>query len=480
MEVSPSMSDLFYHHQQQQQQQQHQQQAQMAAAYLERMAFPFGYPQYPIYPSFRGDDYGRRRGVLPLVRFDPMNGDFPPEARPRSGSLGSTASSLRDGPSPSFDSVTGGSGSIDSVSSRDSPFSFTSSSPSPSPLSPPTPGPSSTDGGSKLRRVLLGTLSSPYSVLCRRVCPSPRDAGAEPNCTTPPTQRKRKYDSVQTTPMDLSCKRPCSGRPANRPCSDDEPRKTASPAARTSTEDAGHPSILKAILCGRHADADRRVGGVGAVPSTTTTTNSAMSSAGRHSPCCPAAATATANSCSSTNALPVTLAKKNLLPVSARVLDWLLRTVRFARALPQFARLSHHDKVALLLNSWSRVLLLYMAETDFEFAVTAVPCGCTGGGGGDASAPSPAPPTPPEGASVDGEVPTMNSVEGIQRFIRKCQALNLDSTEYEYMRMATIFHRGKTSFLCDVTIRFVFIFSLHPSILLSLSPCTQKLSIQFY
>ncbi|KAI0214214.1 hypothetical protein LSAT2_000689, partial [Lamellibrachia satsuma] len=115
-----------------------------------------------------------------------------------------------------------------------------------------------------------------------------------------------------------------------------------------------------------------------------------------------------------------------LLPVSARVLDWLLRTVRFARALPQFANLSHHDKVALLLNSWPRVLLLYMAETDFEFAVTTVPSG----------------PTTVEGASGDSEVPTMNSVEGIQRFIRKCQALNLDSTEYEYMRIATLFHRG--------------------------------------
>lgn len=437
MEVSPSMSDLFYHHQQQQQQQQ-QQQARMASVYLERMSFPYGYPQYPIYPSFRGDDYGRRRAVLPLVRFDPMNTDFPMEARPRSGSLGSTASSLRDGPSPSFDSVTGGSGSSDSVSSRDSPFSFTSSSPSPSPLSPPTPG-SASDGGSKLRRVLMGTLSSPYSVLCRRVCPSPRDVVAERNSTTPPAQRKRKYDSVQTTPMDLSCKRSCSDPRATRPCSgyDTGPRMTPSPA-RTSMEDAGHPSILKAILCGRHAEVDRRVGNGGASPSTTgtTTTHSAMSPTGGRSPC---PATTTANSCST--ALPVTLAKKNLLPVSARVLDWLLRTVRFARALPQFASLSHHDKVALLLNSWPRVLLLYMAETDFEFAVTAVPCVGIGGGG-NASAFSPAPATPLESANVDGEVPTMNSVEGIQRFIRKCQALNLDSTEYEYMRVATIFHRG--------------------------------------
>lgn len=432
------MSDIFYHQQQQQ--------ARMASAYLEHMTFPFGYPQYPMYPSYREDDYGRRRAVVvpPPARFDPMSVDFPMEARPRSGSLGSTGSSLRDGHSPSFDSMTGGSGGSsvgDSVSSRDSPFSFTSSSPSPSPLSPPTPAPAS-DGGSKLRRVLMGTLSSPYSVLFRRVCPSPRDAVVDTNSVTP---RKRKYDSMQTTPMDLSCKRP--GTPAI-PCSSHNvgPRNTSTPP---STEDAGHPSILKAILCGRHADADRRISSgaaaaIDATSTTTTATHSAMTPTGRPSPC-PAAI---ANSCSTaaSTALPVTLAKKNLLPVSARVLDWLLRTVRFARALPQFANLSHHDKVALLLNSWPRVLLLYMAETDFEFAVTTVPSGLTGGG----DTRSPVPPTTVEGASGDSEVPTMNSVEGIQRFIRKCQALNLDSTEYEYMRIATLFHRGETTFLCRI------------------------------
>ena len=447
MEVSPSMSNMFYHHQQQQQR--------LASAYLERMAFPLGYPQYPMYPSYRADDYDRRPAMV-SSRFDRLGVDYPVEApRPRSGSLGSTGSSLRDGYSPSFDSVTGANSVSDSVSSRDSPFSFTSSSPSPSPLLPPTPASDS----SKLRRVLMGTLSSPYSVLFRRECPSPRDAVVDHHLVTPPSQRKRKYDSIQTTPMDLSCKKACTS-PSRWQCSTRSVALRVTPATTSVTpvEDAGHPSILKAILCGHHADVDRLVNSDAATSTTTittsSTTHSAMTPAGRNSPC----RTANANSCSTASAtLPVTLAKKNLLPVSARVLDWLLRIVRFARALPQFATLSHHDKVTLLLNSWPRILLLYMAETDFEFAVTVAPCG---GATGDKSNTSlSATPMSMDASSVECRIPTMSSVEDIQRFIRKSQTLNLDSTEYEYMRMATLFHRGEMVFRIRIQVIDSFSFS---------------------
>ena len=209
--------------------------------------------------------------------------------------------------------------------------------------------------------------------------------------------------------------------------------------------------VVKAILCGHHADVDRLVNSGAATSTNTTTssttTHSAMTPAGRNSPC---RTTATnANSCSTASA--VTLAKKNLLPVSARVLDWLLRIVRFARALPQFATLSHHDKVTLLLNSWPRILLLYMAETDFEFAVTAAPRGGATGDESNANNSS-AKPMSTDSPSLDCGVPTMSSVEDIQRFIRKSQTLNLDSTEYEYMRMATLFHRGETLFHCFVSV----------------------------
>ena len=438
MEVSLSMSNMFYHHHQQQQQQR-QHHARLASAYLERMAFPFGYPQYPMYPSYRPDDYSDSRPAM-VSQFDRLGVDYPAEVRPRSGSLGSTGSSLRDGYSPSFDSsVTGANSVSDSVSSRDSPFSFASSSPSPSPLSPPTPASDS----SKLRRVLMGTLSSPYSVLFRRECPSShRDEVADHHLVTPPSQRKRKYDNIQTSPMDLSCKKTCTN-PSRWPCSTVSVAPSVT-SPTTSVEDAGHPSIFKAILCGHHADVDRLVNSGAATSTNTTTssttTHSAMTPAGRNSPCRTTANNA--NSCSTASA--VTLAKKNLLPVSARVLDWLLRIVRFARALPQFATLSHHDKVTLLLNSWPRILLLYMAETDFEFAVTAAPRG--GATGEKSNSNSSAKPMSTDSPSLDCGVPTMSSVEDIQRFIRKSQTLNLDSTEYEYMRMATLFHRGEMLF----------------------------------
>ncbi|GAB1606077.1 putative uncharacterized protein DDB_G0288537 [Argonauta hians] len=121
----------------------------------------------------------------------------------------------------------------------------------------------------------------------------------------------------------------------------------------------------------------------------------------------------------------VTLAKKNLLPISARVTEWLYKMVKFAKEIPQFMKLPNNDRLTLILNSWTRMLLMHMAENNFQFAVTPLPS-------------SPA---------RDNEVPasdepTMKSVESIQSIIRKCQYMNLDSSEYKYLRMLVLFNAG--------------------------------------
>lgn len=128
-----------------------------------------------------------------------------------------------------------------------------------------------------------------------------------------------------------------------------------------------------------------------------------------------------------TGATKVQLAKKNLLPVSARVSDWLVKIVQFAKSIPEFSGLSHNDKVTLILNSWSRLMLLYMAESNFQFAFT----------------PIPTVESPGSDSSASQDEPTMKSVEGLQTFIKKCQQMSVDSKEYEFLRMLVLFNAGE-------------------------------------
>lgn len=124
----------------------------------------------------------------------------------------------------------------------------------------------------------------------------------------------------------------------------------------------------------------------------------------------------------------VTLAKKNLLPVGSRVSDWLVKIVQFVKSIPDFHALSHNDKITLILNAWTKIMLLYMAENNFQFVVT--PIHHSGSDNGESQAtPSP-------------EVPTMKSAETIQTFIKKFQAMNLDQKEYAFLRMAVLFNSG--------------------------------------
>lgn len=121
----------------------------------------------------------------------------------------------------------------------------------------------------------------------------------------------------------------------------------------------------------------------------------------------------------------VALAKRNMMPVLARIADRLSGAVGFARSLPEFLQFPAEDQVLLLVQACPRLLLLYLAEDNFQFAVT--PVRSTAGD--------------PE-VKADAEEPTMQFVETVQNFIGKCQTQGIGSTEYFYMRMIVLFHTG--------------------------------------
>ncbi|GFS19752.1 nuclear receptor subfamily 0 group B member 1 [Elysia marginata] len=147
----------------------------------------------------------------------------------------------------------------------------------------------------------------------------------------------------------------------------------------------------------------------------------------------------------------VQLAKKNLLPVSARVSDWLEKAVRFAHSIPEFAFLSTQDQTNLVLSSWARLVLLYMAEANFQFAVTPHSPRASSASGSD-SAPTSVNPPPTQ------DEPTMKSVDGVQSFIRKCQQMQVDAKEYEFLRMLVLFNAGHKTFRDQVDSKFSFLY----------------------
>ena len=342
-----------------------------------------------------------------------------PIHRPRSGSvvsLGSTGSSIRDSYSPSHESST----SHDSFS-RGSPASV-GSSPSPSPPA---------HEGSKLFGILKGTMSSPYSnyfsaynTNSRARTPT-RTPSHTPNSTVSsplPQGIKRSFSSQDESeqPMDLSCKRLRTDTPPSAPTT-----PISSEADLDTPSNGG--SILKSILCGASSSFFSS-SSLLRKPSTT-------SSMSPSSPAKPARRESTSSVSSNSSSVSISrcsssrsrvaLAKKMMLPVRARVSDWMLKVVQFAKSQPEFASLpSLKDKLALLSQAWARILLLFMAETNFEFAVT-----------------------PIHGEEDDGkwdaECPTMQSVQDVQTFITKCQTLNMDSQEYHLMRMALLFYSGE-------------------------------------
>ena len=147
----------------------------------------------------------------------------------------------------------------------------------------------------------------------------------------------------------------------------------------------------------------------------------------------------------------VTLAKKTLLPVTARVGELLKRAVEFAFSLPEFLSLSASDCQSLLASALPRLVVLYMAEKNLQFAVTPahedehILMECD---------------RQPQQSHSDQ--PTQQFVEGVQNLIRKCQLLQINANEFFYMRMITLFHTGSAGFIIFIVVilRFLSLYSV--------------------
>lgn len=138
----------------------------------------------------------------------------------------------------------------------------------------------------------------------------------------------------------------------------------------------------------------------------------------------------------------VVIAKKMAPVVNRKVAKWLTEIAQLAARYRDLAGLPREDWIVLLQSAVSRLLLLFMAENNFQFAVAPVAAtdrrqttASDGEAGDERGRPVVSP----------AEIPTAGSAEDIQRFIAKCQALKVDGREYQCMRLITLFHSGCTN-----------------------------------
>ncbi|KAH9514103.1 hypothetical protein Btru_030240 [Bulinus truncatus] len=321
----------------------------------------------------------------------------------------------------------------------------------------PSPSGSSLFSGHHVQLMELD--SHPHHLLCHHHVPSPCPSHHSSSSYSPRPLSSESHTSqdsdIQTEPIDLSCKRSSRKRTATSAFSDSansssllssslpaklspsseylpfppscSPPMHSFPPSPGDGQNGEEFSLLRNLLSvGKQYQGSNSAG----------LSSSAPNLSDRN---CDSPASDSYPKVQVTGNTKVQLAKKNLLPVSARVSDWLVKIVQFAKSIPEFASLCHNDKVTLILNSWSRLMLLYMAESNFQFAVTPIPTM-------DSSSPL------PSDSNSSQDEPIMKSVEGIQTFIKKCQLMSVDSKEYEFLRMLVLFNAGYVGLSCPVTI----------------------------
>jgi len=110
--------------------------------------------------------------------------------------------------------------------------------------------------------------------------------------------------------------------------------------------------------------------------------------------------------------------------------------------LPEFVSLSGSDRQSLLASALPRLVVLYMAEKNLQFAVTSAH-------DDDPHLPMDCDQLLPAVTDQLAELPTQQFVEGIQNLIRKCQLLQVNANEFFYMRMITLFHTGLYRLTCS-------------------------------
>jgi len=148
----------------------------------------------------------------------------------------------------------------------------------------------------------------------------------------------------------------------------------------------------------------------------------------------------------------VTLAKKNLLPVKARIIGLLNKIIEFACQLQCFSALPIADQRSLLVNAAPRLLLLEMARSNIQFAVTPVHGsgsqlaeeGEMGSAAGDDGGSKKMQSSSPQDSA---EMPTQQFVESVQNFVKKCQSFGVSAEEYFYMRMIALFQLGNSLYI---------------------------------
>ncbi len=121
--------------------------------------------------------------------------------------------------------------------------------------------------------------------------------------------------------------------------------------------------------------------------------------------------------------------------------DWLTRCVHFAKSIPDISKLPHKDQVLLLTSAWKELVLLYMAQNDFDFdfafqsqihhTVT------SHDGSGSAKHHDCV-----SRLWIEG-VPTIKSVEQLRFILRKFSEMQPDDKEYAVLRLLLLLNAGK-------------------------------------
>ena len=128
-----------------------------------------------------------------------------------------------------------------------------------------------------------------------------------------------------------------------------------------------------------------------------------------------------------------TVSKKVRLIESANqsILIYLNKVVNFALSLPNFNKLSPKDQKTLLVSATPKLLLIHIASENFQLETVED----DSEEGGVA-----------EGVSKtkEGEGPTVEFVEGLKRFIKRCHVINVNQTEFFYLKLIALYrHSGK-------------------------------------
>ena len=118
-----------------------------------------------------------------------------------------------------------------------------------------------------------------------------------------------------------------------------------------------------------------------------------------------------------------------------KLAEWLTRCVHFAKSIPDISKLPHNDQVLLLTSAWKELVLLYMAQNnfDFDFMFQTQFHHCNPGTKHNDCV---------SRLWIEG-VPTIKSVEQLRFILRKFCEMQPDDKEYAVLRLLLLLNAGK-------------------------------------